>query len=342
VAIDAAELIAVRLPLVRPFVTATTTTAAREVLLVRVVVEGVEGWGECSAEQEAAYWHETVHTARAVLPAIAAGRPAPHHPMAEAAFEMAVLDATLRAEHRSLAGYLGATRSHVDATATVGFDDDIDAFVAAGYRSVKVKVAPEHPLPAGVHHAAAAAVGVQVDANGSYASVPERVADLDGLGLVCIEQPLAAEDLAGHARLCRELRTTVCLDESVASLASLDAVLAARAAGAVSVKPARLGGIVAARRAHDRCVDAGIPAKVGGLLETGIGRAAALAVAALPGFSLPADLSASDRYWVDDLTEPFVLDGAGRLAVPDGPGLGVTVRTEVIEQAALWRQDITP
>src|SRR5262249_53726995 len=116
--------------------------------------------------------------------------------------------------------------------------------------------------------------------------------------------------------------------------------IAYRAAKAMTIKPARLGGIAAAHAAHDRCVAAGVAAKVGGLLETGIGRAAALAVAALPGFGWPADLSASDRYWREDITDPFILDANGCLAVPDGPGLGVTVRVEAIERAIVWRQRV--
>jgi O-succinylbenzoate synthase len=225
----------------------------------------------------------------------------------------------------------------VVATATAGFEDDVESFVGAGYRSVKVKVAPDRALPSA---AIPEDVSVQADANGSYARDPGQIAALDELGLLAIEQPLAADDLAGHAVLTRELRTPVVLDESVPSLDALDAAIDLRAADGVSVKPARLGGIAVARTAHDRCVAAGVAAKVGGLLETGIGRAAALAVAALPGFTWPADLSASDRYWHEDITEPFELDANGCLVVPDGPGLGVAVRVDLVDRATVWRKRV--
>jgi O-succinylbenzoate synthase len=336
VKLDQVELIVVRLPLVRPFVTADASTTERDVLLVHVRADNTEGWGECGAETTASYWWETVESARRVLPLIARGEPVDGHPMAHAAFEMAMLDAELRIEGRSLGSHLGAVRDAVVATATAGFEDDVDAFVQAGYRSIKVKVAPGRVRAVRAH----GDITVQVDANGTYADAPERVHELDDLGLLCIEQPLAADDLVGHAALVRSLDTTVCLDESLSSLDALDRAMSQGAGGAATVKAARLGGIAAALLAHDRCVAAGWPAKVGGLLETGIGRAAALAVAGLPGFVWPADLSASDRYWREDLTEPFVLDASGCLAIPSGPGLGVTVRAEVVDATTVWREVI--
>jgi O-succinylbenzoate synthase len=342
VKLDQVELIVVRLPLVRPFVTANGSTAERDVLLVHVRADDAEGWGECGAETTASYWWETVATAQRALPPIARGEPVDGHPMAHAAFEMAMLDAELHVEGRSLAAHLGVERDAVPATATAGFEDDVDAFVEAGYRSIKVKVAPGHLGGVVARDAGNARddITLQVDANGAYADAPERVHELDGLGLLCIEQPLAAHDLAGHAAVARELQTTICLDESVTGLDALDRAIKQHAGGAATVKAARLGGIAAALLAHDRCVAAGWPAKVGGLLETGIGRAAALAVAGLPGFVWPADLSASDRYWREDLTEPFVLDGDGCLAIPSGPGLGVNVRSDVVDAAMVWREVI--
>lgn len=335
--LDLVELLVVRLPLVQPFVTANGSTTEREVLLVHAIGDDGEGWGECGAETTPAYWWETVSSAREVLPSIARGESVAGHPMAHAAFEMAVLDAELRARNTSLAAHLGASRDRVTATATAGFEDDVESFLGAGYRSLKVKVTPDRPL---LRISWSDEIVTQVDANGTYAREPGRVRELDELGLLAIEQPLATEDLSGHAALSRELRTTVCLDESVSSLDALDAAIAHRAAGAMTIKPARLGGIAAAHAAHDRCVEAGVVMKVGGLLETGIGRAAALAVAALPGFVWPADLSASDRYWREDITDSFVLDASGCLAVPDGPGLGVTVHVDAIERSTVWRNRV--
>jgi O-succinylbenzoate synthase len=337
VKLDAVELLVVRMALVRPFVTVHGSTDHRDVLLVHVMADESEGWGECGADTSPSYWWETVSSAKSVLPDIARGEPVAGHPMAHAAFEMALLDAELRRDNTSLAAHLGATRDRVVATATAGFEDDVESFVAAGYRSVKLKIAPDRALPS---MSVPAAVSVQADANGSFADDSEPVLSLDGLGFLAIEQPLAADDFAGHAALTRALGTPVCLDESVTSLDALDAVIDMHAADGVSVKPARLGGIAAAKAAHDRCVAAGIAAKVGGLLETGIGRAAALAVASLPGFTWPADLSASDRYWREDITEPFELGADGCLVVPNGPGLGVTVRSDLVDRATAWQERV--
>jgi O-succinylbenzoate synthase len=325
--IDAIELRVVRLPLVRPFATAQGMVIERSVLLVRVVGDEGEGWGECAAEELPTYWYETVDTACSVLPRLAVGSPVRGHPMAKAALEMAQLDATLRAEGVSLATHLGGTRDRIDATATAGFEDDVGAFVDAGYRSVKLKVDPEHlppPLPISL-------IGMQLDANGSFADCPELLDDLDELHLVLIEQPLGTDDLTGHAALAERLQTPVCLDESISSLGLLDAALALGAVDVACIKPSRLGGLAIAKEAQELCVAAGAGAKVGGMLETGIGRAASLALASLPGFTLPADLSASGRYWQHDLTTPFVLDEDGRLPVPTGPGLGVEVRMDVVQ-----------
>lgn len=334
--VRALELRVVRLPLKRPFVTAHGMTIERSVLLVRVIGPDGEGWGECAAEEHPIYWYETVETACAVLPRLAVGSPVAGHPMAKAALEMAMLDATLRAEGVALVDHLGGTRDRIDATATAGFDDDISEFVDAGYRSVKMKIAPDRlPTAAAgsvpVSSLPISLVGMQVDANGSFASSPELLDQLDDLQLVLIEQPLDADDLTGHAALADRLHTPVCLDESITSLGALDAALALRALDVACIKPSRLGGLAVAKEAQEMCAAAGVGAKVGGMLETGIGRAAALALAALPGFTLPADLSASDRYWRHDLTAPFLLDVNGRLPVPSGPGLGVDVLMDVVD-----------
>lgn len=327
------------MPLVRPFATADGTITTRDILLVRVLAGGAEGWGECGAATSPGYWHETLDTARASLPAIIRGAVIADEPMAHAAFEMAMLDLTLRERGVSLADHLGATRASVVATATAGFDDDVTAFVDAGYRSVKVKIDPEHML-----RERPRAPIVQVDANQSFTGRGDAfdvLATLDELDVLAVEQPLARDDIDGHVALAARVAATVLLDESITSITAIDDVLRRGTQVGIVVKPARLGGVAAAQHAHDVCAAAGVPAKVGGLLETGIGRAASLAVAALPGFTLPADLSESDRYWDEDLTAPFVLDGDGCLAVPRGAGLGVDVRMDVVERATVWRDLIS-
>jgi o-succinylbenzoate synthase len=337
----------VRLPLVTPWRTAGGEVHDRDVLLVRVGLDGVEGWGECSALPEPTYTEEWLDGAEIVLRrfvvegSLGAGRPMPvGHPMARAALQAAVLDARARRHQRSLAEELGGRPGTlVEATATVGLHDDVGALlaevdqrVAEGYRHVRLKITPawdRAPVTA-VRRRHGDAVTLAVDANGSYGT---RSADLqalqalDGEGLTVIEQPFAADDLLAHAHAAPLLRTPIGLDESITSLATARTALHLGACRAVNVKAARLGGLREAVAVHDLCVDAGVTVWCGGMLESGVGRAAALALASLPGFAPAADLSASARYYRHDVTEPFVLED-GSLRVPRGPGLGVDVRDE--------------
>lgn len=345
------ELRRVALPLATPFRTATGTTSVRDLLLVRVVTDDGEGWGECAALSDPGYTSEYVDGAQAVIeryiaPALVAGAGADPvrvvgHRMAKAAVEGAVLDVSLRAEGRSLAEFLGASQATVAAGAAIGLTgavpdllERVAVAVDEGYRRVKLKIEPgwdAEPLAA-VRDRFGDDLGVQVDGNGSYtADDIDHLVGLDRFGLVLVEQPLAADDLLGHAALARRLRTPVCLDESIESAEDAVVALELGACSVVNIKPGRVGGYREARRVHDVCVERGAPVWCGGMLESGIGRAAALAVAALPGFTLPADLSASARYYAEDLTEPFVLDAEGCLAVPTGPGIGVTPRLDVVD-----------
>jgi O-succinylbenzoate synthase len=330
--VDAVELRIVRLPLVRPFAAAHGRTVSREVLLVRVLGPDGEGWGECAADVVPTYWHETMASVWADLTASAGAAPA--GPMARAAVEMALLDLQLRVEGRSLAAHLGGTAAAVAVAVTAGFEDDPRELVAAGYRAIKVKITPERcPIPRGD-------VAVSVDANGSLDAERDGrlLHDLDAAGLAHIEQPLPPDGFAAHAALARTLQTPIALDESIATVSDARLAIGAGAARILCVKASRLGGIDAAVRVHEACRSAGIDAKVGGMLETGIGRAAALALASLPGFTVPADLAASDRYWAEDIIgDPFVLDADGRIAVPTEPGLGVEVRVDAIEAATVER-----
>ena len=350
------ELRRVRLPLVTPFRSALGEQAEREALLVRVATPDAVGWGECTAMAAPSYTSEYLDGAHHVirhhlLPRLLA-RAAVHahevgpalagvrgHPMAKAALEMAVLDAELRAAGTSLADHLGAVRPAVDAGVAVGLAGSVTALVGAvgacldeGYRRVKLKIGPGwdvEPVRA-VRERFGDAV-LQVDANGSYTPADqEHLAALDDFGLALIEQPFAEDELLAHAELARRLRTPICLDESITSAAAAATAIALGATAVVNVKAARVGGYLEARRVHDVCAAAGVPVWCGGMLETGLGRAANVALAALPNFTLPGDLAASDRYYRQDLTAPFVLEG-GRLAVPTGPGLGVEVIPEVLD-----------
>jgi O-succinylbenzoate synthase len=252
--------------------------------------------------------------------------------MAKAALETAVLDAELRAEGRPLARELGAVHDRVPCGVSVGIMssigellDAVGGYLDAGYLRIKLKIEPGWdvaPVRA-VRERFGDDVLLQVDANTAYhRSDARHLARLDPFDLLLIEQPLDEEDVLGHAELAKVIRTPVCLDESITSArAAADAIMLG-ACAIVNVKPGRVGGYLEARRIHDVCVAHGVPVWCGGMLETGIGRAANVALAALPGFTLPGDTSASDRYYRTDVTAPFVLDD-GHLAVPTGPGIGV-------------------
>jgi O-succinylbenzoate synthase len=346
----------VRIELVAPFRTSFGTITERDILLVRVVTDVATGWGECVAFPEPGYSQEYVAGAHAVLreflvprllgagDVTAAGlgallAPVTGHPMAKAALELAVLDAELRAAGTSLGSHLGATRTAVDCGVSVGIFplaellDHVDAYVGAGYRRVKLKIQPGFDVePVRAVRERHPDLPLQVDANAAYTLADaDRLGALDPFDLLLIEQPLPEDDLLGHAELARRIRTPVCLDESITSARVAALAIATGACAIVNVKAGRVGGLCEAVRVHDTCVAHGVPVWCGGMLETGIGRAANVALAALPGFTLPGDTSASDRYYARDVvTDPFVLDD-GRLAVPTAPGLGVTVDVDFVE-----------
>jgi o-succinylbenzoate synthase len=343
------ELRRIRMPLVSPFRTSFGTQTSRDVLLVRVVTEEDEGWGECVAASEPLYSSEYVDAAaevmtRFLIPALAATERLDAgvvptclarfkgHRMAKAALEMAVLDAELRAEGRPLSRELGAVSDRVPCGVSVGIMDSIpelldavEGYLSAGYARIKLKIEPGwdvEPVSA-VRERFGDGVLLQVDANTAYTlGDAAHLARLDPFQLLLIEQPLDEEDILGHAELARSIRTPICLDESITSTRSAAAAIRLGACQIVNIKPGRVGGYLEARRVHDVCVAMGVPVWCGGMLETGLGRAANLALAALPGFTLPGDTSASDRYYRTDITAPFVLRN-GHLDVPTGPGLGV-------------------
>ena len=360
------ELIEVRLPLVSPFQTSFGVETERRALIVRAVTPLAEGWGECVAASAPHYSYEYADGAREVitrflLPRLAAGgwssatevagvlSAVKGHQMAKAALEAAILDAELRAAGIPLAAQLGARRSRVPAGVAVGITssvgellDVVAGYLEAGYRRVKLKIRPGWDVE--VVRAVRERFGevpLQVDANAAYtlADAP-LLAGLDPFDLLLVEQPLADDDLVGHAALARAIRTPICLDESVTSVATAASAIAMGACSVVNIKPGRVGGLLEALRVHDLCASHGVPVWCGGMLETGIGRAANLALAALPGFTLTGDLSASDRYFETDLTPPFVLDG-GEIALPEGPGIGVTPRPEVLAEVTIGRDWVT-
>jgi O-succinylbenzoate synthase len=352
----------------------------RPVVVARVVTESADGWGECAALAAPTYSEEYAGGAWSVLrdhlvplllegvranegmlaePAAACGilSPVKGNAMAKACLEMALVDAGLRSSERSLADLLGARRDRVEAGAVVGLGSaggndatllrEVGELVATGYTRVKVKICPGADV--GVLELLRGAfprLGIQADANGTY-----RVRDpahlsalqaLDALDLLCIEQPLDSDDLEGHAELARRLSTPVCLDESIWSLSRLKEAISAGACDMVCIKPSRLGGLFPAVEAHDICVEAKIGAWCGGMLETSLARSANAALAALPGFVLPGDLSGGERFREPD---PF-LAGAGpdvpRTGVPivqvhSGPGVGPAPDPSALESVTMRR-----
>jgi O-succinylbenzoate synthase len=366
VKIERIELVEVAVPLVTPFRTSFGTMHSKDTFLLHVVADGADGWSEYAADPEPLYCSEFNAAAElvladhlvprvAALPEVTVARVAPAmaavkgHPMAKAALETALLDAELRLRGMPIGQYLGSVRERVPAGVSVGIKDtlaalldDVEGYLAAGYRRIKLKIEPGWDVEPvrQVRQRFGADLLLQVDANTAYTLADaDHLRRLDEFDLVLIEQPLAEDDLLGHAKLAERLRTPICLDESITSARDAAAAIELRACRVINIKPARVGGYLEARRIHDVAVAHGLPVWCGGMLETGIGRAPNLALAALPGFVLPGDTSASDRYFAEDLTEPFVL-ADGHLSVPTAPGIGIDPLPDTLRRYTTRRQDL--
>jgi O-succinylbenzoate synthase len=364
VKVEAVELRVLRLPLVTPFRTSQDSQDERVALLVCAHTSEGQGWADCAVGPAPFYEPEFLSAARAVIaeylapmlieaPGVTAARVqallarVKGHQMAKAALETAVLDAELRARKMSFARYLGAVRDRVPVGVSVGIPGSladligqVDGYLGQGYRRVKLKIEPGWDLEpiAAVRERFGPGLALQADANAAYtlARAPD-LRRLDRFGLLLLEQPLAADDMLGHAELARQLATPVCLDESITSPRAAATAIRLGACSVINVKPARVGGYLAARAIHDLCAAHGIPVWCGGMLETGVGRAANLALAALENFTLPGDISATARYYAQDITAPFVLQD-GHIAVPTGPGTGAEVLPDVLDRLTSHRE----
>jgi O-succinylbenzoate synthase len=342
------ELRLVGLPLVRPFRTSFGETTHKECVIARVETDEAVGWGECVASERPDFseeWNAGAWLALRdlMVPALLAedvsadgveGRLAfvRGHPMAKATLIDALLDAELRAQGRSLATFLGADRPRVECGVSIGITpttemllEQVSGYLAEGYRRIKLKIEPGTDVErVRAVREANPDILLSVDANAAYTLADiDTFRALDAFDLLMVEQPLHFGDLVQHAALQRQISTDLCLDESIRSAADAEAALALGACRIVNVKQGRVGGVLEARRVHDVAAAAGVPVWCGGMLETGIGRATNLALAAMPNFMLPGDTSASRRYFAQDLTEPFEVASDGTMAVPDGPGIGV-------------------
>lgn len=355
--IEGFELRRIGMPLVGPFRTSFGVETHRDILLVRAVTPDAEGWGECVAMSDPLYSSEYVDGAqdvikRFMLPMLFRTElrsaydvarvlePIKEHRMAKAVLETAILDADLRAKGVSLGSHLGATKDRVECGVSVGIMDSIpklldavDGYIAEGYRRIKLKIEPGWDYePVKAVRERIGDVRLQVDANTAYTLADaDQLAKLDPFDLLLIEQPLREDNIPDHAALAERVRTPICLDESITSARVAIEAIRVGACSIINIKPGRVGGYLEARRIHDVCEAMGVPVWAGGMLESGIGRAANVALAALPNFTLPGDTSASSRYFAQDVTEPFVLDD-GCLPVPDGAGIGVSPLPDVLEE----------
>ena len=344
------ELSIVALPLVRPFRTSFGTSTEKICILARVRTDHAEGWGECVADDGyPGFSGEWIEGAWALLrdvlaPALlragdleidgveAALAFVRGNPMAKATLIDAFADAALRERGLSLASWLGGERDRVACGVSVGITDttdelraQVDGYLDEGYLRIKLKIAPGVDVErVGAIRAAHPDIRLSVDANAAYTIEDVGVfRALDAYELLMVEQPLHHEDLVMHAALQHRIVTSICLDESIRSAADAAAAIELGACRIVNIKQGRVGGVLEARRVHDVCRAADVPVWCGGMLETGVGRALNLALAALPGFTLPGDTSASRRYFTEDLTDPFEVAADGTMGVPRGPGIGV-------------------
>lgn len=366
--IERVELRLLRLPLVRFFETSFSRTYERTFLLVTVHAGGHQGWGECVAEHAPFYSAETTETAWHVLETFlvpmlreaefdhprevaAALSPVRGHPMAKAALEMAIWDLHARQQNQPLWALLGGSGRPVASGVSIGIQDSLDELVErvavereVGYRRIKIKIKPGWDVEAVERvRAAHGAIPLMVDANAAYTlDDADRLRALDAYDLMMIEQPLDYDDVMDHAALQRQIRTPVCLDESITSVGVAAMALDAGACRIVNIKPGRVGGHHESIRLHDLCASRGVPVWHGGMLESGIGRAHNLHLSTLPNFTLPGDIAASRRYYDPDLIDPPIeVQADGTVPVPcDGPGIGVHIVDSRVAAATLRHTEI--
>ncbi len=351
-----------RMTLKSPFETSFGRSETRDCILIEVFSEGLVGYGECVADYDPGYAYETAETAWHILrdfiaPAIlgqdledaddfqkrvSAVR---GHPMAKAGLEMALWDLQGKREGRSLRELLGGVHDQVEVGVSVGIQESPEVLVAVvtdyvekGYRRVKAKIKPgRDAAETQALRQAFPDLRIMVDANSAYTlDSAAALQPLDDLNLLMIEQPLAEDDLWDHRALQAQFNTPICLDESIISPRHARQALEMEACRIINIKAGRVGGLSQAVAIHDLCRQQEIPVWCGGMLETGVGRASNLALASLPGFTLPGDISASARYYIEDITDQlFTLNPDSTITVPNAPGLGVTLNQEALTRATI-------
>jgi O-succinylbenzoate synthase len=361
----------IRLRLREPFRISSGVVHERRILLLELHdASGASEWAECVAGERPNYSPETIDTAwfairewlaPRVLGNEIAAPDAVHdvlernisgHNMAKAAIEMGCHGLAARLQGIALAALLGGERSQVATGISIGIQRDAEALVQRatralgdGYRKIKVKIQPDADVEfvRAVRAALPADTDLMADANSAYTlNDAPRLAALDEFGLIMIEQPLHRDDLVRHAELQRRLKTPICLDESITDVARCEDMITLGSGRIVNIKPGRVGGFTTSRRIHDTCARAGIPVWCGGMLESGVGRAYNVALASLPNFRLPGDLSPSARYWERDVVTPeWTMDDKGMVAVPRArPGIGVEVDRDRVDAITVRTEEL--
>src|SRR6202140_737899 len=357
--IETITLREIRMPLVHFFETSFGRVHSRRILLLTADCDGVEGWGECVAAEDPFYSSEWIETAwstiKEYLGPAGLGRPlaAAHevaglmakvrgHRMAKAAIENAAWDAEARQKQQPLWKLLGGTTREIQCGVSIGIQDSVEQLLdkiqielAAGYRRIKVKVKPGWDVNVLEKiRARWADITLSCDANSAYTlDQVEHLRSFDQFNLLMIEQPLWDDDIFYHARLQRELRSAICLDESIVSARAAAVAIETGACRIINIKVGRVGGFTEAKKIHDICRSQKIPVWCGGMLESGIGRAHNIALSTLENFSLPGDVSASKRYWKEDIIEPEVqVSPEGMIAISDQMGTGYRIKEDMIEK----------
>ena len=355
----------IHMPLVAPFQTSFGKTSLRRILLLELDADGTTGWGESTAGEDPYYSYETVETAWHIIrdflwpivkykeidsaaevwELLARVR---GHNMAKAALETAIWDAEAKQKGLPLAKLLGGTRDEISSGVSIGIQPDIATLLAkvekelaAGYQRIKIKIKPGNDVaPARALREKFPRIRLMVDANSAYRLEDAKLLkQLDAFYLIMIEQPLGWDDIWSHAELQRQLQTPICLDECIHTEEHARAAIALSAGRIINMKLGRVGGFTPARRIHDLCLEHGIPVWCGGMLESGIGRAHNIALSTLADFTLPGDVTASKRYWTEDIIEPEVtVTPQGTIHVPRAAGIGYEPRRERIEQLTVRRE----
>jgi len=366
--IDAIVMREIPMPLEHPFETSFGLTTGRRILLIELQAEGISAWGECVAGEHPYFSDEMIDTAwhitrtelapRLIGVELHSGRDVPSllkqvrgHRMAKAALENAVWELDARLRKVSLASLLGGTRKAIECGVSIGIQTTlekqlakVETEVAAGYRRIKLKCKPGWDS-----HVFAAVrerwpeILLSCDANSAYQlSDADHIATWDQFHLLMIEQPLWYDDFYFHATLQKRIKTSICLDECIRNRRDAQAAIELDSGRIINIKVGRVGGFTEAIAIHDLCLEQKIPVWCGGMLEAGIGRAQNIALSTLPGFTLPGDVSASKRYWREDIIDPEVtVSGVGEIVIPTGAGSGFEVRVDRIEGLAVRTERVT-